>query len=305
MATASTLTADELATYSPDETVYLARTEIPQWLDELGLQTAPPTLAMGMRTLADHNSLVVDDAFEMEVALRRRLMAEQRDVVFDCLAGADEAADEALHLVRTWMIERGLPTSELADHPLAVAGQLIPDDLCLMVRHPDGWRLDGASLCFPSIWQLSEKLGRPMIAVHSNVPHYAHELASKVDRFFDGLRPNRPVARRNLSVKPYSLLHLPMAKSSQPVGSLVPNGLGQPFWLRSELQTVRRLPQSGAILFTIKLQLAPAQVLLHRPDIARRLAAMYRSWDAPTRTYKLGTNDLTSGFLPWLDSIDA
>ena len=144
-----------------------------------------------------------------------------------------------------------------------------------------------------------------MIALHSGVPHYAHELASKVDRFLDGLRPNRPVARRNLSVKPYSLLHLPVAKSGQPVGSLIPDELGQPFWLRSELQTLRRLPHSGAILFTIKLQVAPARALLPRPDIACRLAAMYRSWDDSTRSYKLGTNDLTTGFLPWLDRISS
>jgi dimethylamine monooxygenase subunit A len=299
----SNLTDAQLHEFSPDPAVYLARQEVPEWLDELGLKPAPPTFAMGMHSLSDANSLIVDDAFAMEVALRRRLMADQRDVVFGCLPTANAAAVETLELVRSWLRERNLPITEIDDHPLAVAGQSIPDDLCLMVRHADGWRLDAACLCFPSIWRLSDKFGLPMGTIHDLVPHYANELESKVDRFFDGLKPNRPVSRRNLSVKPFPLLHLPVTKLSQPIGSLVPDENGHPFWLRTEFQTLRRLPKSDAILFTIKLQIAPASVLLHKPKIAWQLAEMFRSWDAPTRGYKLGTNDLTTGFLPWLDNI--
>jgi hypothetical protein len=114
---------------------------------------------------------------------------------------------------------------------------------------------------------------------------------------------DRVVRRRNLSVKPWPLLHVPTTKPGQPVGHLTPDAQGAPFWLRTERQTLRRLPRTGAILFTIKVQIAPARVLLERPDIAAALAAMYRSFDVSMDGYKAAVNDLNVGFVPWLESL--
>ena len=87
------------------------------------------------------------------------------------------------------------------------------------------------------------------------------------------------------------------------VGDLDVADDGSPMWIRSERQTLRRLPRSGAILFTIRIQLAPASVLLVRPDRARDLAVMYRSWDQAMLGYKIGGNDLVPSFVPWLERI--
>jgi len=282
--------------------VYLAR-PAPAWLDELDLHAGEPFVKMGTRTTPLDEWFVIDDAFDAEVALRRRLLAEQRDVVFDCAATADDAAQEVLELVSAWLRERGLPVPLFDDHPLAVAGMLLPDDLCLMIpRHGDWW-FEGASLCFPSIWRLSDKFARPTTEVHSTVAHYREVLAEKVDRYFTGMPEDRLVRRRNLSVKPWPLLHVPTTKPQQPVGQLIPDATGAPFWLRTERQTLRRLPRTGAILFTIKVQIAPASVLRQRPDIAIRMAAMYRSFDTAMDDYKAAINDLNVGFVPWLENL--
>jgi hypothetical protein len=78
---------------------------------------------------------------------------------------------------------------------------------------------------------------------------------------------------------------------------------GSPCWLRTERQTLRRLPESDAIVFVIKVQLARAGVLRQRPDVARALATMYRSWDEPMRRFKFAGSDLFVSFVAWLDSI--
>ena len=302
MAEASSLTSEELWGYAPHVDVYLAR-PTPGWLDELDLHAGEPFVKMGTRTTPLDERFVVDDAFDAEVALRRRLLAEQRAVVFDCLPSADDAAQEVLELVTAWLGERGLPTPEFDDHPLAVAGMLVPDDLCLMMPRAGDWWFEGASLCFPSIWRLSDKFGRPTTDVHGTVAHYQDVLADKVDRYFTGMPTDRVVRRRNLSVKPWPLLHVPTTKPDQPLGPLIPDATGAPFWLRTERQTLRRLPRTGAILFTIKVQIAPAAVLLERPDIAARLAAMYRSFDSSMDGYKVAANDLTVGFVPWCERV--
>ena len=298
----SSLSSEELWRYAPDVGVYLQR-PAPAWLDELDLHAGEPFVKMGTRTASLDEWFVIDDAFEAEVALRRRLLAEQRDVVFGCAPTADDAAQEVLDLVTAWLQDRGMPTPMADDHPLAVAGTLLPDDLCLMIPRDDDWWFDGASLCFPSIWRLSDKFGQATTDVHGTVAHYREMLAQKVDRYFAGMPVDRVVRRRNLSVKPWPLLHVPTTKPDQPVGQLIPAADGAPFWLRTERQTLRRLPRTGAILFSIKVQIAPASVLLQRRDIAGQLAAMYRSFDGSMVGYKAAANDLNVGFMPWLERL--
>ena len=61
---------------------------------------------------------------------------------------------------------------------------------------------------------------------------------------------------------------------------------------------MRKLPRTGAILFGIRVQLAPVGVLRHRPDRAADLLAMIDSWDAPMRDFK--SADTMDGLRAWL-----
>ena len=137
-----------------------------------------------------------------------------------------------------------------------------------MVERDGDFHLDAACLCFPSHWRLADKLGRPTSAVHRPVPGYAEELSARVDRFLARLRPGVVTARRNWSVHPSPALFAPVPPPPSP---------GADLWLRSERQTLRRLRDSGAVLFTIRVQQTPFASLVHRPDVARRLAARLRA----------------------------
>jgi Haem-dependent oxidative N-demethylase, alpha subunit-like len=297
----SEITSELLWSYAPDTAQYEAA-GTPAWLDELELTPAPPHVKMLTRSLGS-DWLIADRFRDMEVALRNRLLDEQHELVFAMNPVAEAAAVETLELVEQWLSTNGLPPAPAGFHPLEAAGRAIQEDLCLMVRRDGSWHLDGAVLCFPSFWSLTEKFGRPTIDVHQGVAHYDEELAPRVDRFFDRMRSGQTVWRRNLSVKPYPLLFVPLPKRAQPVGDLSTTEDGSPFWLRSEWQTLQLLPRSSAILFTIKLQLAPARVLMNRRDRAADLLAMYRSWDEEMVRYKIASNNLAPGFIPWLERL--
>ncbi len=297
------ITSELLWSYAPDTTQYQAA-DVPAWLDELELTAAPPHVKMLTRALGG-DWLIADQFRPMELTLRQRLLDEQHDLVFAMNPNAEDAAAETLELVERWLSDKGLPPAPAGYHPLEAAGRAVQEDLCLMVQRDGSWHLDGAVLCFPSFWSLTEKFGRPTIGVHQGVAHYDQELAPRVDRFFDRMRPSQIVWRRNLSVKPYPLLFVPLPKRAQPIGDLTTTEDGSPFWLRSEWQTLQRLPRSGAILFTIKLQLAPARVLMERRDRAADLLAMYRSWDDEMVRYKIAANNLAPGFIPWLERIQS
>ncbi len=294
----------DLHAYAPDPAPYVAA-GVPAWLDELDLRPPPPHLKMGTRSLDPDRWLQPDRFGEAELTIRQRLLDEHRDDVFGALPGTEAASEETLGLITSWLAAHGPAAPEPADaHPLAAAGRMVQEDLCLMVRHADGWHLDAAVLCFPTLWLLGDKLGRVNADVHAPVPHFAEELLARVDGFFDRLRPATPVWRRNFSLMPAPLLCLAAREFDPPLASVTLADDGSPLWLRSERQTLRRLPGSDAILFTIKVQIAPAGVLRARPDRARDLAGMYASLDAAAHGYKMGGDTLVPAIVEWLSTLD-
>lgn len=56
--------------------------------------------------------------------------------------------------------------------------------------------------------------------------------------------------------------------------------------LRTERQTLRRLPRSGAVIFTIRTYLFPVEELVREPGVAARFASAVRSWPEGVREYK-------------------
>lgn len=290
-----------LRSYAPDPERYRADV-CPAWIDEIDLAVTDAHVRMGTRALPTDHWLVRDEHAGEEVALRRRLLRDQRSHVFACSHHAEAAAEEVAELVEGWTASRpplDLPATE-ESHPLARAGASVQEDFCLMVHHDDRWHLEGAVLCFPSAWILAEKLGRPTALVHGPVPYYAAELSRRVDMFFDRLSPDKPVWRRNFSLWPTLLLWAPFLTPAlcrdQPFIDGVPTG-----WLRSERQTLRRLARSGAILFTIRVQVAPLSVLAQRPGRARQLAAWLRAPAGETRRHEMGP--LADATLAWLDAV--
>jgi hypothetical protein len=280
----------------------------PDWLDELSLQPGPPWLSMGLHALDPAAWLVVDGDREPELARKAQLLAERHDEVFLARSGTEAAGQEVLDLVGAWLaahspagLASGAPTetgATLPVHPLERAGLLVQEDLCLMVERGGHYVLEAGSVCFPSHWRLAEKMGRPMAGIHGPVPHYAAELEGKVDRFFDKLRPSRPVMRRNLGIHSHDELFSPGPR--EPCHAFPADARGvDSVWVRSERQTLRRLATSGAILFTIRTQQCRMRALEHRADVAHALAAKLRAQLAESA--RLGEAPSLPAWLPdWL-----
>ncbi len=141
-----------------------------------------------------------------------------------------------------------------------------------------------AVLCFPSRWLLSEKLGRPLTPIHSPVPGYAAEVARRVNRVFEALRADRPLVRVNWTVQPTPELFLPQSETVKSAGP-APATSG-PFHLRTERQTLVRLPRTGAVAFGIKTSVTPVDRL--SPAVAAGLAQALRGLGDGMVAYKGG-----------------
>lgn len=255
----------------------------------------------GLRPLDPAEWFVIHPDFAAQMAYREQLLLERRDVVLALLPEGRAAAAEVLEAVADAVA--GLPGyARVGDHltrpdgvtvvierddPLASAGRLVADDLCLLLPDPGSgeYRLVGAVLCFPSRWLLAEKIGRPLTAIHDPVPDYDDTLARRVNRVFAALRVDRPLWRVNWIVDATAELYLPVGQAmKRPVHS-DPAG---PIYLRTERQTLARLPATGAVVFGIKTSISPIDSLAAAEAAALRAGLV--NYDAATIAYKSGGN---------------
>lgn len=171
--------------------------------------------------------------------------------------------------------------------PLLIAGGLVQEDLVLMRRGEDGWRLAAAHLCFPSSWRLHEKFGKALQDIHAPVPDFGRDTrnATIIERMFDNLRPEQPVMRWNWSLHADDVLHHPHSAGQWRFGDDKIDSL----YFRLERQTLRKLPESGDILFTIRIYLDPLKAMESQPnaaELAQALISQLQAYSAAQLDYK-------------------
>lgn len=283
---------------------------IPAWLDELDLHVGLPDASMGTRALDPDRWFLLDDDWEPQRAEAARLLATERDEVLIGSSGPDllPAAVELHDVVQTWLANhgesRGSGPPVVRDprdvrEVLATTRLLVADDLCLLVPGEYGWRLAAGCVCFPSYWRPRERIGGPLDGVHGVVPGYPGALAARVDGFLGRLRPGQGVWRRNWLVHDVADLHLPVWDAAVDRPTPVPAGR----WLRSERQTLVRLPSVDAVVFTIRTQQVPMAALADRPEVAGGLAAAIRGWSPAQRVYKGAAVD--GALLAWMEGVSS
>src|SRR5436309_9742721 len=164
----------------------------PAWLHELTLDAeGPPWLSMGLSRIDESEWLVVDAMREEQLALKQRLLTERHDEVLVTLPDVDtDAACRELWRMLGENGRHGARFSPEFGSWLEAAALSVQEDLCVFQRDGDGRLvLAAACVCCPAHWRLRDKMGRPVAAIHGPVPRYEVELARKVDRFLERLRP--------------------------------------------------------------------------------------------------------------------
>jgi hypothetical protein len=233
-----------------------------------------PSFSIGLAPIDLADWIEQDELLVEQLALKETILAQERAAAFAALAGSEAGQAEVLQLLAVHLSARYpevyrregealriLPADRriaLEGAPtLLTASRLVQEDLLLMRRDDEGWRLVAGSLCFPSTWVLAEKIGRPMDAIHAPVSGYAGKMAGMVARIFDNLKAEQPVERFNWSI--YGDARLRHAQSKQdPLQRFPPGQSVSQAHIRVERQTLRRLPLSGDILFTVRVHVDPA-----------------------------------------------
>lgn len=214
----------------------------------------------GISPVALEDWLIADEAFAGQMSRREDLIAVHPEAVLALEPEARPAAEELLATVAAHVAARPGYRREgdaiirpdggrvaLKGHPMAVVGRLVQEDLCLLERRGGEHVLTAAVLCFPASWTLAEKIGRPLLGIHAPVESYDADLGRRVQRLFDAIRPGQVLRRANALLYADAELHQPRRE-----GERRPRPApGAPAFMRSERQCLTRLPETGAVVFSI------------------------------------------------------
>lgn len=227
----------------------------------------------GVQPLDPGAWLLTDSAFAGQMALRDRLLATRREAVLALDNAARPAAEELLEAVLAFSYPGAQREVSRPDgarvklnraDPLATVGRLVQEDFCLLEKRGEAHVLVGAVLCFPASWSLAEKFLRPLGRIHAPVSAYDEDIEARVQRLFDGVRPGRPLWRFNALWYEAPDLFQPRSETA-PRRAEAP---GKAPFLRSERQTLLRLPRTGAVVFSIHTYVLPRAVVRPREGAA-------------------------------------
>jgi dimethylamine monooxygenase subunit A len=276
-------------------------------------------MAMDLVSVPEADWFEFDELYLPEMAEKRRLLTSSYDQVFAATPVSDAARAEALELIVTALTTHhpdwfSCDGAELRNHltgeawkpgsldPLDLAGRLVQEDLCLIQNDNAGPVFTAASLCFPSRWRLLDKVGKPLSAVHGPVPFYADRLAAPVDRFMRHLKAGHIASRLNWSLLDDPALFQPGGKwRVDGASDITVTNVGSRIFLRVERQTLRRLPETGAVLFGIRVHVYPLDRVIDSPDRAATLAEAVRALPAEVQHYK-SLLPFRAALLAWLDA---
>ena len=197
----------------------------------------------------------------------------------------------------------------LVEDPMQMAARMVQDDLAIMFEKPDGqYYLLAGSILLAGFWRLEDKWRMPLSEIHTtgDVPGFKQKLEKGMMNFFRRVQPNGPVLRNNYFIQVDD--NLAWSDSIGPedddnIGwnTAAKNKAIENHWFRSERQSLRRLPRSGGVVFTIRTYFHPIIEIAQQPYVPARLASAIRSWGDDVAKYK-GRERYQDVLLEFLDA---
>lgn len=237
----------------------------------------PPEFTVGLKPLP-REAWLHPDTEAHTLPEKRALLAARRADVFAETAGSQPAQAEVATLI--------------GGDDLLTAAAMVSDDLCVMMRREDQWVLAAAALCAPTFWSLAENIGQPVAHLHGPVPDNlgpggAQGLTARITRMFDAVAPGVIMERFNWTVQAgpdrFAPSQAPLIARAETTPVAQAADL---LHLRVERQTIQKLPQTGAMLFTIRICIDPLTACFALEDAREAFAQAWRGAAAHVRAYK-------------------
>ena len=310
-----------------------------RWLN-MGMsgQDTPGILRAGLRRLRNSKYFILIENHRLEIELRMKMKAlddpERYPEIYveekDSIPAQQEVVDlfleylprrypehyiynKELNTIHVNCIDTTFHVKDWYDtHPLELCERIVQEDLVLMrppTNENESYRMAAAAVVF-SFVELPQKLGQPVEFLHAPVPGYAKHIRKSMNFSFRKLKVEQPMWRNNWGISPSGDLDKPLYGSAlaqdaraMSSDSVTAETIKSKF-LKVEYQTIRRLPKSQYLLFTINTMSEQLSELEMVPMAASCLAASIRGMSPEMRKYKgIDSEPVCMEVLKYLDSI--
>jgi len=249
-------------------------------------------LRLGLTSIDCSEWIQYEDDFTERLIQKSKLIKELGREVLDALPSSNATQKEFLKLLLehiqlhhrdTFTVsENGVlnrinkkfySIDNFSNNPLELVSYLAADDFCLLEEDGGDYKLVAASVCAPTWWSLQEKMGEPLVSIHKPILNLEEKIGRMIRHFLKNLKVNECYQRSNWFL--FASKELCVFPNSFDFYSEM-NGIDEgnietSLYLRSERQTFRKLKNSNAIVFGIKVYVEPISVVKDHPAIAEDL----------------------------------
>lgn len=241
----------------------------------------PGQVRMHTKPLNLHDWIRIDRTYVQQMELKERLLRTQLNDVF--ITSQDDVTTQAKwELFETLCaylperfeyifekhsgyifnkVSREKISTQVSDDldPLVRCGKLTQEDWIIMKwdEEKKEYILTAGCVCFPMRWVLKEKLNHNIAQLHAPVKGFLKHLLSKVNSLLRNMKPDKPLTRGNWvllnDLKSPMDLYTPVnPKEVNEPSHYKGDPTGRELIFRSEYQTLRKLPRSQCIAFSLR-----------------------------------------------------
>ena len=249
-------------------------------------------LRLGLSAIEFSEWLQYEDDFANRIHEKKDLIKNQAKNVLDAVSESIAAQKEFLCLVLEHIQQYHTDLFVVSDKkieskkenftyflqdyekcPLELVSYLVADDFCLLKENGDDYKLIAASVCAPTWWTLSEKMGKPLASIHKPIVNLEEKIGRMIRHFLRNLKVDDCYQRSNwfLFTRPDLCVFPNSFDMYDDMCSINIENIQNRLYLRSERQTFRRLSATNSIAFGIKVYVEPISVVKKYPAIAKDL----------------------------------
>ncbi|KAK6203618.1 uncharacterized protein RJT21DRAFT_28703 [Scheffersomyces amazonensis] len=209
-------------------------------------------------------------------------------------------------IIHNLITKKDIPATSTGIEPvkcLEYLTETIEEDIIILLTDPTKQNEENGTeyffkagvFAFAAGFDPRDRFNRPLTAVHERIPGYEEKMKVSMNRFFQRISPGQFVTRSNFSVQTHNKFYVDDANKGH---NLPEDYVQQPIDIkdldfdtqvhyRSERQVLTRLPETGAVLFTIRTYLTPlSEFKQDGKEVCERLIGAINGFPDDIRRYK-------------------
>ena len=227
------------------------------------------------------------------------------------------AADHPQSFEKSGSVLRSLITGQTLDlddgstEPLLQVSYLIEEDFMLLEEVGETIQITAASNAYSSSGRLVSSVGHDVEWAHEPVPQLTRKLGGKINRVLGSIHAATPCERFNWQITamatvffPHDDPHAANAAAMREVFAELcrdPARAGEFLWVRVERQTLRRLPDSNAVAFSLHTYSDPLSSMQSDVESVRAIWALLNNYSE--ERWKYSEMDIVrEPLMTWLEA---